>query len=124
MARVLIAAAIAVFLMVAGVAWFFSYRNQQMNRLYTHASGGKGDFIDATEAVAAVEKLARYRGARSSQLLMRIADGPGPFLGLETQMAAIKGLAGRSDPEIGTFIAALLQPHQPLVVREAAQIHS
>ena len=63
----------AAFAVVAAIAaaGYLSYRNGQMDRLYSEAAAYPGSFRGTLQSTAAVRKLADYRGRRATSMLLR-----------------------------------------------------
>lgn len=99
------------------VLWFFSYRNQQMNRLHAEAKGERPSNLFGS--VEAVEKLAEYSGTRTTRMLIDIARNE-QLLSSDPQFAAMKALRERNEPQVIEFFATLLQPHQFIGTRREA----
>lgn len=114
---------VLIFVVLAAVPfWFISHRNQQMDQLYAQATGQPGYWTNSSEPDQAVRKLAGFHGERSTQMLLDIALGNNDMaIFSNAQIEAIKALRDRrGEPEIGTELASLLQPHVALGVRQAA----
>jgi hypothetical protein len=100
-------------------AGYLSYRNNVMDRLYAEAGMDPRFFQGSQEAADAVRRLATYRGQRSTEYLLALAVQTN-VLAPDVQTEAIRALRERNDPTIAPALAALLQPHEGLKVRQSA----
>lgn len=100
-------------------AGYLSYRNNVIDRLYAEAGVDPRVFQGSQEAADAVRRLATYRGQRSTEYLLALAVQTN-VLAPDVQTEAIRALRERNDPTIAPALAALLQPHEGLKVRQSA----
>jgi hypothetical protein len=99
-------------------AYYLSYRNKQIERLYSEAAGLSYPFRGPEESQEAVKRLATYRGRRITNMLLNIALGHNVLIA-EAQTEAMKALRERKDPEVATLLASRLQPFEDLATRQA-----